>query len=80
MDLTDVLAFSFSSSFKGRGQLESRIGAEVSSLSKSITGSEMGVGWGILVVVTRVGEVAVRSGNWVSMAVSSGGIGEEMDE
>ena len=74
------MAFSFSSSLRGRGQLESRIGAEVSSLSKSITGSEMGVGWGILVVVTRIGEVAVRSGDWVSMTVSSGGMGEEMDE
>ena len=80
MDLTDVLAFSFSSSFRGRGQVESRIGTRVSSLSKSITGSDVEVGWGILAVVGRAGEVITLSGDWFSVAESSGGMGEEMDE
>ena len=79
-DLAEVLAFYFSNSFRGRGQVESRVGPEISSFSKSIIDSGARVGGGVLAVVARAGEVTAFSGDWCSMAVSSGGMGERMDE
>ena len=91
--LADVWTFSFSSSFRGRGQLESRAGSRVSCGElttlvvlarggelKSITGLETGAGGGILTVGVRGGELTTLSGDGFSVVESRGGMGKEMDE
>ena len=69
--------FSFSSSFRGHGQVESQLGAAVPSVSRSVTDSGVRVDGGVL---ARVGEATTLLGDWLSVAVSSGGMGERMDE
>ena len=72
--------FPFSNSLRGRGQVESRLGAAVPSLSRSVTYYGVRVGGGVLTVGARAGEATTLSRDWLSVAMSSGGMGERMDE
>ena len=70
-----ALSFSFSNSLGGGGRVESRMQAEVPSISRLTADSKARVGGG---VIAHRGEVTVLSGDGRSLAVS--GRGEWIEE
>ena len=68
---------SFSSSLGEGGRVESRLRAEVPSVSRLVINSEARVGRG---VIAHGGEATTLSGDWRSLAALSGGRGEWMEE
>ena len=75
--VAEVLALSFPNSLGEHGRVESRVRAEVPSVSRLVTDSEARVGGG---VAAHGGHATALLGDWTSLSASRGGRGDRIDE